>query len=100
MGRRPKGIDCAVRRKFKGRTLMPNIGYGSNKKTRHMLPNGFMKFMVNNAKDLEMLLMHNRVFAAEISSSVSEPKRRKIVARAAQLNIHVLNSPPGSARTR
>ena len=29
---------------------MPNIGYGSNKKTRHMMPNGFYKFVVNNVK--------------------------------------------------
>lgn len=38
--RRPKGIDSRCRRKFKGTTLMPNIGYGSAKKTKHMLPNG------------------------------------------------------------
>ena len=30
--------------------MMPNIGYGSNKKTRHMLPNGFHKFTVCNVK--------------------------------------------------
>ena len=39
--RRPKGIDSRVRRKFKGcGVIMPNIGYGSNKKTRHLLPSG------------------------------------------------------------
>ena len=27
---------------------MPSIGYGSNKKTRHMLPDGFKKFVVHN----------------------------------------------------
>ncbi|KAL6967054.1 hypothetical protein U1Q18_032853 [Sarracenia purpurea var. burkii] len=60
--RRPKGIDSSVRRKFKGCTLMPNIGYGSNKKTRHYLPNGFKKFLVRNVKELEVLMMHNRCF--------------------------------------
>jgi ribosomal protein L32E len=29
---------------------MPNIGYGSNKTTKHMLPNGFRKVLVNNLK--------------------------------------------------
>jgi len=58
--RRPKGIDSRCRRKFKGTTLMPNIGYGSNKKTKHLLPNGFSKYMVHNVSDLNLLLMHNR----------------------------------------
>ena len=31
---------------------MPKIGYGSNKKTRHMLPNGFHRFRVYNVNDL------------------------------------------------
>jgi len=39
---------------------MPNIGYGSDKRTRHYLPNGFKKFVLSNVKDLELLMMHNR----------------------------------------
>lgn len=41
------------------------IGYGSNKKTRHMMPSGHKAFLVNNTKDVELLLMHNRTYAAE-----------------------------------
>ncbi|KAF9597891.1 hypothetical protein IFM89_022252 [Coptis chinensis] len=79
--RRPKGIDSRVRRKFKGVTLMPNIGYGSDKKTRHYLSNGFKKFLVHNVSDLEILMMHN----------VSTKKRKEIVERAAQLDIVLTN---------
>ncbi|XP_027624909.1 60S ribosomal protein L32-like [Tupaia chinensis] len=52
-----RGIDNRVRRRFKGQILMPNIGYGSHKKTKHMLPSGFRKFLVHNVKELEVLLM-------------------------------------------
>lgn len=48
--RKPKGIDNRVRRRFKGQYLMPSIGYGSNAKTRHLMPDGFKKFVVHNVK--------------------------------------------------
>jgi ribosomal protein L32E len=41
------------------------IGFGSNKKTRYMMPSGHKAFLVNNVKDVELLLMHNRTYAAE-----------------------------------
>ncbi|CAL5005147.1 unnamed protein product [Urochloa decumbens] len=89
--RRPKGIDSRVRRKFKGCTLMPNIGYGSDKSTRHYLPNRFKKFVVHNVSELELLMMHNRTYCAEIAHNVSTKKRKEIVERAAQLDIVVTN---------
>lgn len=46
----PKGIDSEVRRRYKGAELMPNVGYGSNAKTRHMRPNGLYTFRINNLK--------------------------------------------------
>jgi large subunit ribosomal protein L32e len=69
---------------------MPKIGYGSAKKTRHLLPNGFRKFPVSNLKELELLLMHNRTYAAE-------KNRIAILERAAQLNVKVVNA---NARVR
>lgn len=41
------------------------IGYGNNRKTRHMMPSGHKAFLVNNTRDLDLLLMHNKTYAAE-----------------------------------
>jgi len=70
---------------------MPNIGYGSNKKTKHVLPDGFRKFVINNVADLELLLMYNRSYAAEVAHSVSKKTREAILERAKVLDINVTN---------
>merc|ERR1711937_36095 len=89
--RKPRGIDGRVRRKFKGTTIMPNIGYGSDKKTRFRLKNGFYKFLVQSPADLEMLLMHNEKYAVEIAHNVGAKKRKEIVERADQLKLYITN---------
>jgi len=48
-----------------GLTNALQIGYGSNRKTRHMMPSGHKAFVVNNVADVDLLLMHNSTFAAE-----------------------------------
>ncbi|KAK0711374.1 ribosomal protein L32e [Lasiosphaeris hirsuta] len=90
--RKPKGIDNRVRRRFKSNLALPSIGYGSNKKTRHMMPSGHKAFLVSNLNDIELLLMHNKTFAAEIAHNVSSRKRVDIIARAKQLGVKVTNS--------
>ena len=51
--RRPHGIDCRVRRRYRGCLRTPKCGHGSNKKTRFLLPNYKKKFLVNSLKELE-----------------------------------------------
>ena len=90
--RKPKGIDGAVRRRYRGRAAMPKIGYGSNKETRHMLPNGLYNAVINNAKELEMYIMQNRKYCVTIAQSVGSAKRKAIVEKARVLGIHVTNA--------
>jgi hypothetical protein len=49
--------------------------------TRHLLPNGLKKLVVSNVRELELLLMHNKSFAAEIAHNVSSRNRIQILER-------------------
>ncbi|XP_036604486.1 60S ribosomal protein L32-like [Trichosurus vulpecula] len=89
--RKPRGIDNRLRRRFKGLISTPNIGGGSNKKTKHRLPSGFRKFLVHNIKKLEVLLMCNKSYCAEVAHNVSSKNRKVIVERAAQFAIKITN---------
>ncbi len=60
--------DCGRQERLEMRTMADldwQIGFGSNKKTRHMMPSGHKAFLVNNTRDVELLLMHNKTYAAE-----------------------------------
>ncbi|XP_065734199.1 large ribosomal subunit protein eL32-like [Phocoena phocoena] len=81
---KPRAIDSRAHRRFKGQILMPNIGYRSNKKTKHMLPSGFCKFLVHKVKEPEVLPMCDRSYCADIACNVSSENCRAIVERAAQ----------------
>ena len=89
--RRPHGIDCRVRRRYRGVLRCPKIGYGSNKKTRNLLQNYKLKYVVNNLKELECLLMNNEKYCVEIGSTVGAVLRAEILKRAKELNLSVTN---------
>lgn len=90
--RQPHGIDSRIRRKFRGNQQLPTAGFGTEKSARHVLQNGFRQFIVKNAKDLEVLLMHNRAFCATLAHSLSARTRKQLVERAAELDIRVTNA--------
>lgn len=73
------------------------------------MPSGHKAFLVHNIKDVELLLMHNRTYAAEyvpwtreivlllltnnrIASAVSSRKRVDILAKAKALGVKVTNA--------
>ncbi|EPY88982.1 hypothetical protein CB1_000142005 [Camelus ferus] len=53
-----------------------NSNNRSNKKIQHMLPSGFLKFLVHNVKELEVLLMCNKSYCAEIAHNVSSKNHK------------------------
>ena len=89
--RRPRGIDCRVRRQYKGNKPMVKVGYKNANKTRHILPNGFKKILIRNVQDIELLLMNNRVYCGELAQNLSLRSREKIIKRAAELNVKLTN---------
>ena len=56
-----------------------------------MLSNGLCKLTVSNVRYLELLLMHNDRYCAEIAHNVSSRKRIVIFKRADELSIRVIN---------
>ena len=54
---------------------MPKVGSKNARKTRHLLPSGFKKLLVRNEKDIELLLMNNRTYSAELAQNLSAKKR-------------------------
>lgn len=57
-----------------------------------MTPSGHKAFLVHNSRDVDLLLMHNKTFAAEIASAVSSRKRVDILAKAKMLGVKVTNA--------
>lgn len=82
---------------------MPKIGYGSDNTTKYFLPNGLKKFLVHNVKDLDVLLMNNRTFCAEIAHNVSSRVAsilfRKEQRSSSELSRSELRSPTLGARS-
>ena len=89
--RKPIGIDSPVRRRYKGQIPMPNKGYGSERRTKYIHPDGFKHFPVNSVQDLYMLVMQNRKYAAVIAHTVGAKLRKSIVRKAQELDVRLVN---------
>jgi large subunit ribosomal protein L32e len=95
--RKPRGIDSPVRRRYKGQKAMPNKGYGSDRRTKFIHPDGFKHFPIATTADLYMLVMQNRKYAGVIAHTVGAKLRKAIVRRAHELDVRIVN---GNAKLR
>ena len=54
--------------------------------TCHMIPTGFIKVLIHNIQELEVLTMSNKTYSAEIAKN-----RKTLIERAAQLAFCITN---------
>lgn len=80
-----------MRRRYKGMAPMPRIGFGTDREFRYRSNDGMYRVNVATVKDIEMLMMQSRRYAAVINHNVSFRLRKQIIARAKQLAVKVVN---------
>jgi len=86
---KPRGGQGKMRRKEKGRSGMPSIGYGAPKQLRYLHPSGLKEVLIYNVTDLQKV--NPKIEAAKISHSLGKRKRQEIVKKAEELKVKVLN---------
>ncbi len=91
--RKPRGLHNKLRRQIaaKGKPVRP--GFGSPKAVRGFHPSGFPEILVNNVTDLQKA----EGCVVRIAGSVGMKKRTEIQAKAAQMNLRILNPKTGGA---
>jgi len=87
--RRPRGIHNKIRMKLKSRVSMVEVGYGSPREVRGLLPNGKKSVLVHNIEELEKIDKEKECVI--IASNVGKRKREQIINRAKELNIEIFN---------
>ena len=87
--RRPRGIDNPARTKKKGQIALPNIGYKTPKKVRHLHASGFQEIIIHNMSELEQVDYRTQV--VKIAHGIGRHKRIFLQDRADELNILILN---------
>lgn len=87
--RRPRGEYSKQAMKIRGKGYVPNVGYGTPRKLKHLHPSGYQEVLIMNLTDLTDL-DPNR-FAIRISSVLGERKRKIIIEKAKAMKLKILN---------
>ncbi|MDH4122914.1 MAG: 50S ribosomal protein L32e [Thermoplasmata archaeon] len=88
--RKPRGIHSKTRMKMRYRRPMVSVGYRGPRDARGLHSSGFEEVRVCNVNDLEKI-SNLETQAARIAHSVGQRKREKIIEKADELGIRVLN---------
>lgn len=87
--RRPRGIHSKMRRHFKYRIPVVQIGFRGPASVRGLHPSGFEEVMIKTPKEVDNV--NPEVQAIRIASTVGDKKREIIVKKADKLKIRVFN---------
>lgn len=87
--RRPKGKHSRVRLEVNGAPAKPKAGYRTDKDIRGVHPSGYEEVLVHNKDDLKQVDPETE--AARIGSTVGGRKRAKIIEKADEEEIKLLN---------
>jgi large subunit ribosomal protein L32e len=87
--RRPRGNSNKQRRGFNYRPPRVKVGFGKPAAARGLHPSGFAEVLVYNVKDLSKV--DPKAQAARIGGTVGGKKRKDIEAKAAEMQIRILN---------
>ena len=87
--RRPRGIHSKMRRHFKYRIPVVQVGFRGPASVRGLHPSGFEEILVYNSNNLDNI--DPKAQAIRISSKVGDKKREMIVKKADEMKIRVLN---------
>lgn len=87
--RKPKGVDNKVRRQDKGWPALVRVGYRGPTASRGLHPSGHFEVLAHRPQDVEGLVPGRDV--VRVGSTVGAKKREKILARANELGLRVVN---------
>jgi large subunit ribosomal protein L32e len=87
--RRPRGLHSKMRRSLKNEGLIPKTGYGTPKRIRHKLRNGFMPKLVHNMNELQMI--NSKKEAVVFSKRIGLKKILEFYNYCRNKNIRIVN---------